>query len=646
MKLLEKIKVGHTEFKNRVMFPPLTTGYEERDGSIGEQSLNFYKRVAEGGAAYIVIGDVVPIPTFSPTPKLYSDAQIPTFKRLADALHEYDCKLGLQIFHPEYDAETLMQMFAEKRPNPEIYAKLHHDMLHYVNEATTEQLNRILEKITACVKRAIEAGVDVIEVHGDRLVGSLCSTIINKRTDIYGGSFENRIRFALQVVDAIKAASDKITIDYKLPIVTKDEDGNYVGKGGILIDEAVEFAKILEAHGVHTIHVAQANHTGNMNDTIPAMGTRKYAFMVEECKAIKQVVNIPVSIVGRIVDVDMAEQLLEQGVCDIVAFGRPFLADPDIVNKTAAGKKNLIRHCIMCNKGCTDAIQSRRFLSCVLNAENGYEYKRVITPAQNKHKVLVVGGGIAGLEAARVASLKGHDVTVIEKSSRLYGQINIAGIPPRKDEMFRINRYYDEVIKEQNIKVCLNTEFTKDMAESYDDVIVAVGAVNAHPGIKGIDYTVDAWDVLDSKKQVMGNVIVAGGGLVGVETTEYLIERGYNVTIVEMLDKIAREESNTIMPTINKSFAKHGVNVLTSHKINEFLVDGVVVSVLDKDGNVTETKTLKADYVVNALASKKVKLDVEGVKANVIFVGDCLDGAPCNIENAVKSAYDAANSLN
>ena len=197
MKLLEPIQIGNIVLKNRVMFPPLTTGYEEKDGSIGEQSLNFYKRLAEGGVGYIVIGDVVPIPTFSPTPKLFMDAQIDSFKRLADTLHEYDCKLGLQIFHPEYDAETLMQMFKENRPKEEIFGKLHYDMLHFINEATVEQLKKILEKITACIHRAIKAGVDVIEVHGDRLVGSLCSTILNKRTDQYGGVFENRIRFAL-----------------------------------------------------------------------------------------------------------------------------------------------------------------------------------------------------------------------------------------------------------------------------------------------------------------------------------------------------------------------------------------------------------------------------------------------------------------
>ena len=514
-------------------------------------------------------------------------------------------------------------------------------MLHFINEATEEQLKKILDKITACIYRAIEAGVDVIEVHGDRLVGSLCSTILNKRTDKYGGSFENRIRFALEVVEAIHKASSQITIEYKLPIVTKRLDGTFQGKGGLVLEEAIELAKILEQHGVHALHIAQANHTGNMNDTIPAMGTREYAFMRKECKAIKSVVSIPVSTVGRIIDVDMAEDLLQEEICDYVGFGRPLLADPDMVNKTIASKKHLIRKCIMCNKGCTDAIQNRRFLSCVLNAENGYEYKRSITPAREIHKVAIVGAGIAGLEAARVATLKGHKVIVFEKSNQLFGQINIAAVPPRKDEMLRICEYYKEVIQDLNIEIRYNEEFTKELAEGFEDILVAVGAQNAHPPIPGIEYTIDAWDVLAGKEVPNKNIVIAGGGLVGVETSEYLAQKGYQITILEMADKIAREESNTIMPTILEEFKKYNVQILTNYKINEFKKDRVICE------NLNQNIIVEVPFAncINALASKKNKLDLSGVKADISYIGDCLEGANCNIENATKTAYDAANKI-
>ena len=266
--LLEPLEINHMTLKNRIMFPPMTTGYEARDGSITEQSINFYKRVAEDGASYIVLGDVTPVYTISPTPKLVTDEQIPSFKALADALHEFGCKLGLQVFHPEYDTVAVAELFA-KGDMAGARAKLHHDMQHYINEVTGERLQEILGHITALARRATQAGADAIEVHGDRLVGSLCSPLINQRTDEYGGSFENRTRFARAVVRAIREGSPDICIDYKLPIITENPQ---LGRGGLFIDEAVELAKLLEADGVDTFHVGQANHTGNLNDTIPAIG--------------------------------------------------------------------------------------------------------------------------------------------------------------------------------------------------------------------------------------------------------------------------------------------------------------------------------------------------------------------------------------
>ena len=264
------IQVGRMTLKNRVMFPPLTTGYEERDGSIGPRSLAFYERLAKGGVAYIVIGDVAPVRTASPTPMLFDDAQIPTFRKLADAVHAYDSKVALQIFHPEYDVPGVgrlilqsqmlrkaamdakmagkMEEFATQnaeaeRVTREAYAKLRHDMQFFISEATQEQLAAIKMSIAKCAARAQTAGIDAIEIHGDRLLGSLCSTLLNHRTDEYGGSFENRTRFALEVLAAIKEAAPEIAIEYKLPIITINPDGTPRGKGGLFEEEAIAFAK-------------------------------------------------------------------------------------------------------------------------------------------------------------------------------------------------------------------------------------------------------------------------------------------------------------------------------------------------------------------------------------------------------------------
>ena len=637
--ILQPIEVGGQTFKNRIMFPPLTTGYE-KNGMISEQDMGFYTRLAKGGVGYIVLGDVAPINSFSPTPKLFDDSQIPAFKALADSVHAYGTKLGVQLFHPEYDVDAINSLFMQKKFD-EMRQRLHHDMMFFTDEVSEEMLMAIIDKMCACAVRAQKAGVDVIQIHGDRLNGCLCSTRMNHRTDKFGGSLENRVRFARMLTRAIRKAVPDMVIDYKLSIVTPQR-----GKGGIDEADAVQFAQWLVEDGVDMFHVAQANHTGNMADTIPPMGVQPYGFFVKIAGDIKKAVNVPVSAVGRILDADMAERVIESGMADMVAMGRPLLADPDWGVKIAAGKSCDIRRCISCNKGCTDAIQNRQFLSCVLNAENGYENSRSIQPADHKKKVAVLGGGPAGLEAARVAALRGHDVTLFEKTTSLGGQLNIACVPPRKEEMRRAAQDLIHAVCNAGVHLCMaQTRTAQQLKDAgFDAVINAVGAHSAAPRIPGIDSVnvADAWKVLAGEQQVYGTVAVIGGGMVGCETAEYLAARGCKVSVIEMMDKIAAGESTTILPTLLENYKTYGVEQYPSHKVKEFRMDAVVCE--NKDG---AEVTIPCDYIVLAMGARSNQFDASALEEAgipVYSIGDAA-GKAADISNAIRTGYDTACQL-
>ena len=637
--ILQPIVVGGQTFKNRIMFPPLTTGYE-KNGMISEQDMGFYTRLAKGGVGYIVLGDVAPINSFSPTPKLFDDSQIPAFKALADSVHAYGTKLGVQLFHPEYDVDAINSLFMQKKFD-EMRQRLHHDMMFFTDEVSEEMLMSIIDKMCACAVRAQKAGVDVIQIHGDRLNGCLCSTRMNHRTDKFGGSLENRVRFARMLTRAIRKAVPDMIIDYKLSIVTPQR-----GKGGIDEADAVQFAQWLVEDGVDMFHVAQANHTGNMADTIPPMGVQPYGFFVRIAGDIKKAVNVPVSAVGRIVDAEMAERVIESGMADIVAMGRPLLADPDWGTKIAAGKACDIRRCISCNKGCTDAIQNRQFLSCVLNAENGYENSRSIQPAEQKKKIAVLGGGPAGLEAARVAALRGHDVTLFEKTTSLGGQLNIACVPPRKEEMRRATQDLIHAVCNAGVHLCMGQTRTAEQLKDagFEAVINAVGAHSAAPRIPGIDgvNVADAWKVLAGEQQVYGTVAVIGGGMVGCETAEYLAARGCKVSVIEMMDKIAAGESTTILPTLLENYKTYGVEQYPSHKVKEFRMDAVVCE--NKDG---AEVTIPCDYIVLAMGARSNEFDAAALEAAnipVYSIGDAA-GKAADISNAIRTGYDTACQL-
>ncbi len=329
----------------------------------------------------------------------------------------------------------------------------------------------------------------------------------------------------------------------------------------------------------------------------------------------------------------------------MIGIGRALLADPDWPNKAAAGKAADIVRCISCNDGCVDAVLNRSFIACVVNPENGFEETRIITPAKVKKNVVVIGGGPARLEAARVAAKKGHRVTLFEKETRQGGQLNIAEVPPRKIELHRAIEDLEHAARIKGVALRLGETATTQtmLALAPDAVIVAVGESSFTPPIPGVDggHVCDAWKVLAGEQGVSGRVVIVGGGVVACETTEYLAEQGCNVIVVEMLDKIGSDVSSTVLPTMLENYAKHGVEQHAGHKVTNIAIGEV--SCEDKDGNILH---IPCDYVIIASGARPVAFDTVALSdrgIEVVKVGDCCQVA--DISQATKTAYDAANAL-
>lgn len=423
-------------------------------------------------------------------------------------------------------------------------------------------------------------------------------------------------------------------VEYKLPIITVNPDGSLRGKGGLLEDEAVEFAKMLDAAGIDMIQVAQANHTGNMGDTIPPMGAVPYNWILRACEKVKAVVSCPIATVGRVFSVEAGEKILEDGTADIIGYGRSLLTDPDNANKVEKGE------CLNCNKGCVDAIQSRRYLSYVLNAVNGDEETIFIQPCTETKNVAIVGAGLAGLEAARVAYKRGHTVTVFEKSDRLGGQINIASVPPRKDEILRSVQYYEKFLPGK-VDIQLNHEPAMDELNGFDHVILAIGAHNMDL-LMPVENSnvVSSWDILNGQ-EVSGKCVVLGGGLVGDETAEYLANKGLEVSIVEMMNKIAAQESEIVLPLMEADFKEHNVQKFVNTHVSE-IKNNVIYAVNTKDETNVE---ITADTIVNALGSKKNVFDDSKLTVLFTYVGDCSGERTADIASAIRTGYKAANEI-
>jgi len=641
VKLFEPGNIGRLSIKNRIVMAPMgIEGMVEPDGRISERAIDYYVERARGGTGLIITGltkvehviERYLINSWSILPRVDTRIVMPRLNELVDAVHDYGAKISIQLtagFGRVLSAD-MMRIVQPVAPselpcywNPKVTTR----------ELTTEEVEKLAKAFGNAAGMVADAGVDAIELHAHEgyLFDQFQTSLWNRRTDKYGGDLDGRLRFALEVIECIKNSAGK-----GFPVIYRYGIKHYM-EGGRDVKESLEMAECLEKTGVDAIHADAGCHE---NWYWPHPTTyQSHGCMVDMAEAVKKVVKIPVVAVGRLGVPELAERVLREKKADFIALGRALLADPEWPVKVKEGRLDEIRPCIGDHDGCFRRILESKRLSCTVNPAVGNEREFRITPAEKPRSVLIVGGGVAGLEAARVAALRGHKVTLYEKSSELGGHLIPGSVPEFKQDLKRLRDYLVTQIRKLGVKVELGKEVTPGLIEKMKPkvVIVATGSTPIIPDIPGVekDKVVTAVDLLLGKKDVGEDVIVVGGGLVGCETAAYLAKKGKRVTTLEMLEDIAVDLFHANREHLLRMLNEGHVNVLTRTNLMEITDEGVIV--MDKQW---KKKMIKADTVVLALglrSERKLLIDLEGKVPELHALGDCVE--PRKILHAIWEAF-------
>lgn len=544
--LFSPIKINSMELKNRAVMPAMATGYTEAGGIVGDRLTAYLERRAAGGTGFIITEICAVDPRGRNFPNeigIWDDSFIPGLSKIPAAVHRHGAKTAAQLHHA--GRETMKMIMGD---DPEAPSDLPSAVLQQPCQAMSlERVAFMVEAYAKAAGRARKAGFDAVEIHGAHgyLVGQFLSPFSNKRADAYGGSDENRARFALEVVRAVRRETGN-----DFPVLIRLSTDELV-RGGYDINFITWLAPLLVEAGVDAIHASVGVYSTPGNLSIASMDTEE-GFNLFRARAVKQAVPVPVIGVGRVHDPRIADAAIARGDADLVSFGRQHLTDPDFINKAREGRFDDIRWCIACNQGCIDRLNfEMKSATCVFNPECGREFKGKAKPAEKPKKVWVIGAGPAGLSAALAASSLGHTVEVFERRESPGGQLHSASKPPHKEVFWKWVSWADRELGRKNVPVHGGIEVTDDTLRKGkpDAVILASGASPSVPPIPGIDgpRVYDARDVLEGKVDLLGPAIVLGAGYVGMETADFLIARGIAPTVIEMAKA----------PQIN-AFSAHG----------------------------------------------------------------------------------------
>ena len=662
--LFSPIKINSLEVKNRIAYPSLGLLYCY-DRTLNDRYINFYTEIAKGGAGIVTIGPVGVdyLGSGIATLAITSDDDIPAYQKLTQAIKDEGGSPWIQLFHAgAYSYPMIINNEQPLAPSA-VFSKYSKTT---PKEMTIEDIKTVQDAYANAARRAKEAGFEGVEILASAgyLITQFLSPVKNQRQDEYGGCLENRLRFPLET---IAQAREQLGSDFPLTVRMA---GNDFVPGSNTDTETPLIAQAYEKASIDMINVTGGWHESRVPQLPMELPRGCYSYLALN---IKKAVSIPVMASNRITTPYDAEKIIRNGAADMVNLGRVLLADPEWPKKAKAGVPEEIRPCVGCSQGCTDSVFGGQPVFCIANPRCGYEEERKIVKTDNPKKIIVVGAGVGGLEAAMTAKRIGHDVEIYEKEDTIGGQLWIAGAPPHKDELFEFARYYKAMIQKYDIPLHLNTEVNVDLIKEKnpDHVIVGEGAQPLMPPIKGMDSegVLPSWDVLKNNPLLGKEVAVIGAGAVGLETAlfisskgtlspemlhflmsfdaqsperlkELMFEGASNVTVFEITPKPGTGIGKSTKWVVLSNIDKHNIDIITEATVTSY--DGTVIT-YEKNG---ETFTKEFDNVVVAAGSRAVtKLSDALKEAKIPFtaVGDCL--RPGQLNDAIHGGYLAALNL-